>query len=174
MAINLAYTFRRFWNGILSYAVKFGVVGLIGMGLDVAVFNALLLGMLGTNVWWQTALGAKFISTSLAIVFNWLGNRFWTFRHRKRSNILAEFLEYVFASLMGMGVTLLVLWISHNVLGLTSLLADNISANVIGLGLGTVVRFALYRFWIWGDHRNLTIDDSKHSRVSQESTKVKT
>ena len=162
MAINLAATFSRLWNGILSYAVKFGVVGLVGMGIDVLIFNVLLLGYLGQDVWWQTAVGAKFVSTSIAIIFNWLGNRFWTFRHRKRNNVLAEFVEYVIASLIGMGVTLFVLWVSHDLLGLRSILADNISANIIGLGLGTVVRFALYRFWIWGDHRNLEIDDTKH------------
>ena len=162
MALLPTNFLARLWNGLLSYAVKFGVVGLVGMGIDVLIFNALLLGLLGEGHWWQTAVGAKFISTSIAIVFNWLGNRYWTFRHRKRNNVLAEFVEYVVASLLGMGVTLFTLWVSHNLLGLTSLLADNVSANIIGLGLGTIVRFALYRFWIWGDHRDLTLDESKH------------
>ena len=34
-------------------------------------------------------------------------------------------------------------------LGLDSVLADNISANVIGLGLGTVFRFWSYRKWVF-------------------------
>ena len=164
MAVLSSAFLTRLWNGVLSYAVKFGVVGLVGMAIDVVIFNALLLGLLGEGFWWQTAVGAKFVSTSIAIVFNWLGNRFWTFRHRKRSKVLAEFAEYVVASLLGMGVTLVTLWVSHNLLGLTSLLADNVSANIIGLGLGTIVRFALYRFWIWGDHRDLIVDSSKHSQ----------
>lgn len=162
MASTFSGVVSRLWSGVLSYAVKFGVVGLIGMGIDVAIFNALILGALGTGNWWQTSLGAKFISTSIAIVFNWLGNRFWTFRHRKRVNVFAEFVEYVLASLIGMGVTLLTLWVSHDLLGMKSLLADNVSANVLGLGLGTIARFALYRFWVWGDNREIVLDEGKH------------
>ncbi|MDP2014193.1 MAG: GtrA family protein, partial [Actinomycetota bacterium] len=41
------------------------------------------------------------------------------------------------------------LYISHYVLGLTSALADNLSANVIGLGLGTLFRFWSYRKWVF-------------------------
>jgi hypothetical protein len=37
------------------------------------------------------------------------------------------------------------LWISHYLIGLTSPLADNISANVVGLGLAVVFRFWAYR-----------------------------
>jgi putative flippase GtrA len=42
-----------------------------------------------------------------------------------------------------------VLWVSHYVLGFTSPLADNISANVVGLGLGTLFRFWSYRRWVF-------------------------
>ena len=38
-------------------------------------------------------------------------------------------------------------------LGFTSLLADNISSNVIGLGLGTLFRFTFYRMWVFAPHR---------------------
>ena len=37
------------------------------------------------------------------------------------------------------------LWISRDVLGLDDPLSDNVSANVIGLVLGLVARFALFR-----------------------------
>ena len=54
----------------------------------------------------------------------------------------------------GMGISLACLWISHHLLGFTSLLADNISTNVIGLALGTAFRFFLYRYWVFGHHRS--------------------
>jgi putative flippase GtrA len=38
-------------------------------------------------------------------------------------------------------------------LGFTSLLADNISTNVIGLVLATTFRFLMYRFWVFGANR---------------------
>ena len=48
-----------------------------------------------------------------------------------------------------MGIALGCLWFSHYALGLTSALVDNISANVIGLGLGTLFRFWSYRKWVF-------------------------
>jgi putative flippase GtrA len=143
----------RAWRSFLSYVVKFGVVGSLGFALDVGVFNLLRVGALGTDQWWSTAIGAKVVSTSLAIIFNWLGNRFWTFRRERHTHIAREFVEFVVASLLGLGVSLAFLWFTHYVLNFTSLLADNISGNIIGLGLGTVVRFVLYRYWVWSPRR---------------------
>jgi len=48
-----------------------------------------------------------------------------------------------------LGISLGVLWFSHYALGLTSVLADNISANVVGLALGTMFRFWSYRKWVF-------------------------
>lgn len=143
----------RAWNGFLAYLVKFGVVGLIGLLIDVLLFNALRIGVFGEGTWAQSAIGAKTISTTVAIVFNWLGNRYWTFRRHRRRHALREFAEYAVVSVGGMGIALLCLWISHYVLGYTSLLADNIATNVVGLALGTAFRFLLYRYWVFGHHR---------------------
>ena len=39
--------------------------------------------------------------------------------------------------------------LSHDVLGLTSRLADNISANLVGLALGTVFRYLTYKRFVF-------------------------
>lgn len=153
MTVRTGDLLQRAWDGLIAYAVKFGVVGLVGLVVDVALFNALRLGMFGADGWAQSAIGAKTISTSVAIVFNWVGNRYWTFRRHRRRNYLREFAEYAAVSVGGMAITLACLWVSHHVLGYTSLLADNIASNVIGLGLGTAFRFVLYRYWVFGHHR---------------------
>jgi putative flippase GtrA len=144
---------RRVWTGFLTYLLKFGVVGLVGLVIDIALFNALRLGVFGDG-WISTAIGAKTVSTSVAIVCNWIGNRYWTFRKHRRRNYVREFAEYLVVSLGGMAISLFCLWISHYVLGYTSLVADNISTNVIGLALGTAFRFLLYRYWVFGHHRS--------------------
>jgi len=141
------------WHGFLRYAVKFGVVGLIGMVIDVSLFNALRLGAFGDHHFFQTAIGAKILSTSVAIIFNWIGNRLWTFRENRRQNVTLELVEYVLVSIGGLLIAVGCLWISHHLLGLTSLLADNIATNIIGLALGTAFRFFLYRYWVYGVHR---------------------
>jgi putative flippase GtrA len=141
------------WHGLLAYALKFGVVGFAGLIIDVTLFNLLRLGVFGDGHWAQSAIGAKTISTSVAILFNWLGNRYWTFRRHRRRNYLREFAEYVIVSLGGMGIALGCLWVSHHLLGFTSVLADNVATNIVGLGLGTAFRFLLYRYWVYGHHR---------------------
>jgi hypothetical protein len=45
------------------------------------------------------------------------------------------------------------LWVSHYVMGYTSVLADNIATNVVGLGLGTAFRFSLYKWWVFAPSR---------------------
>ena len=130
---------------------RFGLVGLVGLVIDVAVFNALIFSVLSASSLHEGPLIAKIISTSLAIVANWLGNRHWTFRAVRRAQWWREGLEFAAASLVGMGVSLGCLWVSHYALGFTSPLADNIATNVVGLGLGTAVRFTLYRLWVFKD-----------------------
>jgi putative flippase GtrA len=82
-----------------------------------------------------------------------VGNRYWTFGDQRTTRRGREALEFLAVSLLGMVIGLGCLYVSHYVLGLTTPLADNISANVIGLGLGSAVRFVLYRQWVYSPDR---------------------
>jgi putative flippase GtrA len=146
----VAYLYER----VLRYAVKFGVVGLVGYFVDVGIFNALRLGAFGVDHFFQGPLGAKIISVTIATLVTWFGNRYWTFREHRRENFLLELLEFGAIAVVGMGISLLCLYISHYVLGFDTLLADNISANVIGLVIATAFRFLMYRFWVYGPQRS--------------------
>ena len=145
---------RWLWDRLVKYALKFGVIGAIGFVIDASIFNALRLGVLGTGHFFQGPIGATIISTGIAIIFNWVGNRYWTFRAHRRKDWFLEFLEYGAVSIAGSLIGVGVLWVSHYALGFDNLVADNIAKNVIGLGLGTIVRFALYRYWVYGLHRS--------------------
>lgn len=160
---SFANVLRYIWERLARYAVKFGVVGGIGYIIDVSIFNALVIAgqSTGSTAWVFGVLGAKTVSTSVAIVFNWLGNRYWVFRAHRRHDVWREFFEFVIVSLGGMVISLAVLWFTHHVLGLRSLLVDNIAANVVGLGLGTIFRFVLYRYWVYGHHRNEEIEGAE-------------
>jgi putative flippase GtrA len=132
--------------------VQFGAVGSVGFVVDVGVFNLLLVAGTAAHVHGAAVL-AKVISTTFAIAVNWLGNRYWTFRDLRRADIGREAIEFAIASVAGSMVTLACLGFSHYVLHLTSALADNISANVIGLALGSAVRFVAYRTWVFATSR---------------------
>lgn len=138
---------------LVTQLTRFGLVGLVGLAVDVGVFNLLLVTVLNPESVHIGPIVAKVISTSLAIVTNWLGNRHWTFRHDRRHNWLREGVEFVIVSIGGMAISLLCLWVSHYVLGFTSLLADNVATNGIGLLLGTAFRFTFYRIWVFKPRR---------------------
>jgi putative flippase GtrA len=145
---------ERLFDLFLGYAVRFGIVGLAGYAIDVGIFNALRLGFLGNDHFFQDPIGAKIASVTIATLATWFGNRYWTFRENRRKNFMLELLEFCAIALVGMGISLLCLYVSHYVMGYTSLLADNISTNVVGLILATAFRFLMYRFWVYGDHRS--------------------
>ena len=136
-------------RALFGQFVRFGVVGLVGVVVDVGIFNLLRLTVLAPELIHEGPVIAKIISTSIAIVTNWIGNRYWTFGSMRRSHVLREGLEFALVSVGGMGIALLCLWVSHYLLGFTSALADNIATNVVGLALGTAFRFTFYRIWVF-------------------------
>ncbi|MCY7290389.1 MAG: GtrA family protein [Cryobacterium sp.] len=152
-------------RALITQFARFGVVGLGGLIVDVAVFNLLRVTVLSPDLIYEGPIIAKVISTSLAIIVNWLGNRYWTFGSRRRPHMLREGLEFALVSVGGMLIGLTCLWVSHYVLGFTSLLADNIATNVVGLALGTAFRFTFYRLWVFREVK-LPIDTGKTTEVS--------
>ena len=127
---------------------KFGVIGAISFVIDVGLFNLLQYGG-PIAVFADQPLRAKIVSVAVATTFAYFGNRFWTFRHRGRTNMGREYVMFFVLNGVAMLIAVGVLGVSHYVLGFTSPLADNISANVIGLVLGTLFRFWSYRKWVF-------------------------
>jgi putative flippase GtrA len=137
--------------------LSFLLVGGVGLVVDVVVFNALRTTVLEPSYVHGGPVIAKVISTSLAIVVNWVGNRLWTFRSQRRvgrrTDVVREGIEFAVVSVAGALIALGCLWVSHYVLGYTSVIADNLATNVVGLALGTAFRFALYRWWVFSVRR---------------------
>ena len=147
-------------DALLQQLWKFALVGGMGFVLDVAIFNALRLTVLAPERVHEGPLLAKTISTVVAIFANWLGNRYWTFGPHRSTRGAMEALEFVAVSILGMFIGLGCLWVSHYVLKMDTVLADNISSNVIGLLLGSAVRFLLYRHWVYHPARRNRISAS--------------
>jgi putative flippase GtrA len=139
-------------QGLLPYAVKFGMVGVVCYGIDVVIFNVLRSGLLGEH-FFSGPIGAKIVSSILSTVAAWVANRLWTFRERRRRDLGVEFAEFAVVAAVGMGIGVACLAVSHYLLGFQSILADNISGNLIGLVLATAFRFLAYRYWVFGTTR---------------------
>lgn len=141
---------------LLKQALKFGVVGGVGFAVNFVVFNALR-----STIWTNQhdrygVIYATIVATVVAIIVNWVGNRYWAFRADRQSSATREGVEFFIVSLASLAIPLLCVGISHYLMHLTSQFADNISNNVIGLALGTLFRFALYRWWVYSPKRSVS------------------
>lgn len=129
---------------------KFGVVGLSALVVDIGLFNLLRFsGPDGQGPMYDRPISSKILSVAVATSFAYLGNRYWTFRHRGRRNMGREYIMFFGLNAIAMAIAVGCLWFSHYVMGWDSALADNISANVVGLGLGTLFRFWSYRKFVF-------------------------
>lgn len=126
---------------------KFGTVGATAYLVDVVVFNVFR-DTVG-SMW------AKVISTAIAATLAFAGNKLWTWRDRDHAKLHRAYALYFLFNAVGLGISLACLWFSRDVLGaewpavFRTRLADNISAMVVGMTLGTVFRFWSYRTFVF-------------------------
>lgn len=135
--------YERFRH-LLGEVARFGVVGAANTVIDIGLFNVLLLSVLHGS-----PLKAKAISLTVAATSSYFMNRHWTWRDRARTGVGREYVLFIVLSAVGLAINEACLGFSHYVLGLQSHLADNISANVVGLGLATVWRFWSFKRWVF-------------------------
>lgn len=131
----------------LTELLRFGSVGGVAYLTDVGLFNLLRFGPGGLLE--DKPLTAKVVSVAVATLVAWIGNRYWTFAQHRTDTRLRELIGFLVVNVGGMLVALGCLGFSHYVLGLTSPLADNVSANGVGLVLGTAFRYVAYRRFVF-------------------------
>ena len=138
---------RQSLGRLLAELARFGTVGLVAFVVDVGLFNLLRYGP--GELLEAKPITAKVISAAVATLVAWVGNRYWVFARHRTESRLRELGAFVLANIGGMLVAVGCLAFSHYVLQLTSPLADNISANVVGLGLGTAFRYVAYKWFVF-------------------------
>lgn len=134
------------WRALVGRVTTAEVGAFLGVGaagylVDLGAFNGLRVGAPFDG--WDPIL-AKVAAVGLAMVVTYVGNALVTWRGRV-STTPARLVGYVTLNVVGLGFSVICLWLSHDLLGWTSPLADNLSGNVVGLGLGTGFRFWSYR-----------------------------
>lgn len=126
--------------------LTFLAVGGTGYVVDVVAFNVLRsvhpFATLDPSV-------ARTLAVVAAMCVTYVGNRTLTWRDQPSRNRRREVALFVAFNIVGFGFSVVTLTISHDLLGLTSRLADNISANVVGLALGTVFRYFTYKRFVF-------------------------
>jgi putative flippase GtrA len=127
----------------IAELVRFAVTGAAAYLADVLVFNLLLLGADMRPTW------SKVLSSVVAIAVAFAGSRWFTWRDRRSDRIAREYALFFLLSALAAGIQYLCLVVSHYALDWTSPLADNISANVVGMALATVFRFWTFRTYVF-------------------------
>lgn len=131
---------RSSWRILLKEVTAFGLIGAVSLIIDLGLYN-----LLAGNGW----LKAKLVSTVVATMFAYFGNRHLSFSHRARTTLGRE-TSYFF------GINLVTLVFSELILGLFAYplnqRGDHVVMNVVNLltiGIGTVFRFWAYKRFVF-------------------------
>lgn len=128
--------------------IQFCTVGLGSYVVDVGLFNFLAYSG-AIHLPWDAPMVAKTLSVFVSIIFSWVVNRMWTFHNKSDKSRGREFALFLAINIGGLLIALGCLGFSRYILGLDSQLADNISANIVGLVLGTAFRYVCYRYLVF-------------------------
>ena len=137
--MSIIRTLYARFQQLIHEGFKFLLIGVVGAIITFGLANAL------------HSIGpykAITIATILATVVTYLGNRYWTFRHREGKGTTRDSAMFFVFN----GVGLIIYWGCIGIVDLAGLRKDLAWYNValvVGTALGTLFRFWSYRRWIW-------------------------
>jgi putative flippase GtrA len=133
---------RRRIEQLLREIAKFGAVGGAGLLVNLGVFN------LVRHVTDLQVVRASVIATVVAIAFNYVGFRYFTYRDRDKSGRTKELSLFLLFSAVGLVIENGVLYTATYGFGWDSPLQSNIF-KFLGIGIATLFRFWSYRTWVF-------------------------
>lgn len=147
---------------LIEQVVKFGIVGIIALVIDVALLNVLLLVHVNNVL-------AGTISFIISLIFNYIASMKYVFKHRKDMARWMELLIFVISAVIGLLINDAIIWAST--LGMAESLrgtAMYMLRTNVGKLIATVV-VAVWNFVI----RKWLLDDTKSQQpeyVASEDT----
>jgi len=128
--------------------LRFGVVGGVAFVVDLSVLNLVYFV-------WRTPLAhdekvvtANILSAVVATLVSWVGNRLWAFSHRRARHPVSELAIFALVNAVALVERAAAAAIGAYSLGFTSQAGINIAA-IIGIGVGTITRYAGYRRFVF-------------------------
>lgn len=124
-------------NTLILKFIKFCAVGASGLAIDFG-FTYLF-----KDKWHYNKYIANSIGFVLAASSNYVLNRYWTF-NSQNANIGLEYLDFIFVSIIGLGINNLALWFIHSKSGFPFY-----GSKIGAIGVATFWNFAanyLYTF----------------------------
>lgn len=132
---------------LLDETLRFLAVGGVATFVAFVIFNFLVHGFYVTDNPWMNAQPtmAYVLANTVGMLISYRGTRSWAFKNRETAHADGGRTAYVAINVATMTLPIGCLWISRNLLDYDSAFADNVAANVVGLGLGMAARFYLFR-----------------------------
>jgi putative flippase GtrA len=106
------------------------------------------------------------------MLVSYRGSRSWAFRDRAAVGVAGGRVMFFVINIASMVIPLGCLAFTRYVLGLTDPVADNVSANVVGLALGTLARFIALKRFIFLSPARIELRDLAARRDSLRSASV--
>jgi putative flippase GtrA len=144
---------------LIAEVGRFLVVGGAATLVALVLFNLLVHGFnTGDHALLKNQpILAYVIANTVGMTVSYHGSRNWAFRDRPPHHSDGGRTAFVGINLLTMLIPIGCLVISRDVLGLDDPISDNLAANVIGLVLGLVARFYLFRTFVF--HRPISIGE---------------
>lgn len=151
----MPFVARVLRHRLTAELATFGLVGGICLVTDIVLFNVLAFG-LGVN-----PVLAKAVTMLVTGTMAFIGHRKVTFRHRKGAGLGREVVLFTAVTAASLVCGLAPIWLVRSGLDHTGPLWLN-AANLVGIALGSVVRYLAYRHVVWGE------DDPTHTSQPTE------
>ncbi|MFF0724612.1 GtrA family protein [Streptomyces sp. NPDC004134] len=121
---------------------EFAAVGGIGVLVNLAVFN------LVRNSTELPVVRCSMIATAVAIIFNYIGFRYFTYRDRDKTRPPREFTLFLVFSAAGLVIENGLLYVATYGFDWDTPLQSNIF-KFLGIGVASLFRFWSYRSWVF-------------------------
>jgi len=156
------------WQRFAAEVGRFLAVGLLATIVALILFNLLVHGF---NTGGSALLNgqpevAYVLANAVGMAISYRGTKLWAFKHRESRHADGGLAAFVGINLLTMLIPITCLFLSRDVLGFDDPLSDNISANVVGLGLANAARFFLFRGLVF---RRPLADEPARSQRTPES-----
>ena len=137
--------------------LRFAIVGTIGAVIDLSVFN------LFTVFFKVPALTSQAISFSLAVISNFLWNRFWTYPDSRDKHIARQLIQFIVVSVIGLTIRTLIfdrleeamVWLSTQVFPNGFIVTPTTIGHNLSLAIVIIIimfwNFFVNRFWTYND-----------------------
>ncbi|MEV0379957.1 GtrA family protein [Nonomuraea sp. NPDC050643] len=140
--MDFAKRLHERFRSLVHELAKFGSIGAVAFLIDLGLLNLCNLAL-----GWGP-LTSKVVATTISTTFAYMGNRFWTFRHREQSGLGREYFLFFLLNGIALLFGMLTIGFTTYTLNLHDTLSFNI-ANIVGVGLGTLFRFWSYKKWVF-------------------------